>query len=183
SDAADATPADASAGDVAAVAIVANAGLSISGTVTGAGAGGLAGVQVIAQSDVDGGVALTDGAGHYSIRGLTDDSYRLMIRVPPSLNYRSGGVAGGSVVEDEFNGDLFALNGAKATRKNVVAPAGLRISGTLTGTGAAGAGVTAFGSSDTDQVFVAGNGSWSIGGLWSRAGNPAFGRKATPQRP
>jgi len=176
-DAADATPVDASAGDVAGVAIVANAGLSISGTVTGAGAGGLDGVQVIAQSDADGGVALTDGAGHYSIRGLTDDSYRLMIRVPPSLNFRSGGVVGGSVVEDEFNGDLFALNGANATGKNVVAPAGLRISGTLSGTGAAGAGVTAFGSSDADQVFVAANGSWSIGGLWPGTYNLVFAQK------
>jgi hypothetical protein len=176
---ADATPVDASAGDVTGVAIVADAGFSISGTVTGAGAGALANVQVIAQSDADGGVALTDGTGHYSIRGLTDDSYMLMIRVPPSLNFRSGGVAGGSVVEDEFGGDTFPLNGANATGKNVVAPVGLRISGTLTGTGAAGAGVTAFGSADSDQATVAGNGTWSIGGLWPGTYNLVFAQKQT----
>ena len=49
----------------------------------------LADVQVIAQSDADGGIDLTDGAGDYSIRSLTDDSYKLRIRVQPSLNFWS----------------------------------------------------------------------------------------------
>ena len=41
---------------------------------------------------------------------------------------------------------MYALNGADVTGKDIVAQARLRISGTLSGTGAAGAGVTAFGT-------------------------------------
>jgi hypothetical protein len=181
-DAVDATPIDASGGDVAGVAVVADTGFSISGTVTGAGAGALAGVTVSADGESDSGAALTNGAGQYTIRGLRDGSYRLQIRVPPSLNFRSGGVAGGAVIYDEFGGDVFALNGANATGKNIVAPAGLRISGTLTGTGGAGAGVVAFGETATsDQVFANGSGQWSIGGLWPGTYQLVFAQKQTSE--
>jgi hypothetical protein len=177
-DAVDATPIDASGGDVSGVAVVADTGFSISGTVTGAAAGALAGVAVDAEGDFDGGTAVTDAAGHYSVRGLRDGSYRLAIRVPPALNFRSGGVAGASVVQDEFGGDVFDLSSTNVTGKNVVAPAGLRISGTLTGTGAAGAGVVAFGPvATTDQVFASGSGQWSIGGLWPGTYQLVFAQK------
>jgi hypothetical protein len=162
----DATPIDATGGDVANIAAVAANGHSISGTLTKATGGALAGVAVFATGDTQGGADTTDGSGHYTIRGLVDDGYRLSIRIPPTMNFRSGGVLGGGVVQDESGGSVVNVSGADVAAINVVAPQGLQITGRLTGPEAAGARVSAFGSSSSDEVTLNSSGQWAIRGLW-----------------
>jgi hypothetical protein len=165
-DFADATAIDVTAGDVSGVHAVAITGFTISGTITGPGAVPLAGVDVSANGQSSGGAVLTDASGNYAIRGLVDDTYMLSIRVPPTMNYRSGSVVDGGVIEESNAGSPVVVTGADVTGVNVIAPAGLRMSGTLSGPEAAGSTVSAYGASNSDSVTVAANGQWSIKGLW-----------------
>ena len=165
-DPATATPIDATASDVSGINAIAAKGVSISGQVTGPGAIPLTGISVTANGQSHGGIDTTDGAGNYVIRGLADDTYELSIRVPPTLNYRSGSVVDGDVVEESNAGSPIVVSGVDVTGKDVRAPTGLRISGTLTGPEAAGASVSAYGSSSSSPVTIASNGQWSISGLW-----------------
>ena len=164
-DFADATAVDVTAGDVSGVHAVAITGFAISGTITGPGAAPLAGVDVSANGQSSGGAVLTDASGNYAIRGLVDDTYKLSLRVPPTMNYRSGSVVDGGVIEESTAGSPVVVSGADVT-VNVLASAGLRMSGTLSGPEAAGSTVSAYGTSNSDSVTVAANGQWSIKGMW-----------------
>ena len=113
-------------------------------------------------------MAITDALGQYGNRGLLDGSYGLSIRVPPTLNYRSGSVVDGGVIQENSATLARSIWAERedVTGADVLAPVGLRISGTLSGAEAAGASVSAYGISNSDAVTVAGNGQWSIRGLW-----------------
>ena len=92
-----ATPIDVAGADVADIDLELAEGHRIAGTVSGAGVGPLAGVQVTANGPAGTETALTDGDGTYVVRGLADGTYGLRIAVPNTLNHRSGAVVGGGV--------------------------------------------------------------------------------------
>ena len=144
-------------------------GHSISGTVTGAGAGPLAGVQVFSSGSTGSGVAISNASGHFTIYHLAKGNYLLGEYMPDGLNFVSGQVQAGTVIEGG-PGTLFAINGANVTGEDFSAPAGFRISGTLTGPGAAGAvAIPSAGPLDLcncAEVPVGPDGTWQFVGLW-----------------
>jgi hypothetical protein len=176
-DVAAATAIDVTGGNVSGIDVVAVTGHTISGKVTGAGPGGvgLLGVEVTASGQSHFGADTTNAQGDYTIRGLADDAYQLAIRVPSAQNFRSGGVVSGSVIEESDAGEPVDVSGADVTDMDVLAPVGLRMSGTLTGPEAAGGSVSAYGSTNSSEpVTIAGNGQWAIQGLWSGEYTLAF---------
>ena len=165
----DATVIDATSGDVAGIDLAPLTGHRISGTVTGPSDIPLDGVWVSARGSSGGGSATTDPSGAYTMHGLPDGTYSLDIRVPVSMNFRSGSVVGGGVVQESGVGDPVVVSGADVTGVDVQAAAGLKITGTLTGSEANGAGVEAFddvAGVTSDQAIVGSNGAWQIAGLW-----------------
>jgi hypothetical protein len=157
---------DATSGDVSGIDLDLDAGHRISGTIVGGGSTPLPGVFVFAGSDTGFGSTETDANGAFTIRGLADGSYTLGIDVPQPLNYRSGSVSNGAIVPASEDGSPVVVSGANVTGIDIDTPAGRRISGTLTGSGAAGATVYAIGIENGNVATVAGNGSWQVVGLW-----------------
>ncbi len=160
-----ATPIDVTSANATGIDLTPPSGLEISGTVTGTGAVALAGVQVNAEGVAGGSSGLTDGSGHYTLHAVADGTYALSVFVPETLNFRSGPVVAGTVVESGA-GTSLVVSGSNLTGQDILAPAGLRITGTLTGTGASGAHVQAFGDTNEGRATAAGNGAWQVLGLW-----------------
>ena len=172
-DSSGATPVDVTAADASGIDLTPLSGFSISGTVTGASSGPLAGVEVFANGAASG---LTDRSGHYTLHHVADGTYQLGEFMASDLNFVSGSVDSGVVVRTGPGSDV-VVSGASLTGQDFVVPRGFRITGTLTGPEAAGATVSPFGAPDCTctGVTIAPNGSWQILGLWPDAYQLAFG--------
>ena len=142
-------------------------GFTISGTITDEASTPIQGVVVGANAKS----ATTDAAGHYTIRGLAKGSYRLSLTPPDGQNFQTGWWASGPA--DHFaaaraSASLVAVGPSKAN-VNAKLPAGLTISGTITGlpgpVNLAFAGVTATDANMTASATTAADGTYTISGL------------------
>jgi Carboxypeptidase regulatory-like domain len=159
---------DLTASNVTGINLTPLVGFSISGTVTGAGAGPLAGVQVFTIGG-SGGSGISDASGHFAIHHVSAGTYLLGENMPAGLNYVSGEIDAGSVIEGG-PGTEVVVSGASLTGQDFAAPQGFRISGTLTGSGASGARVDPSENPPAQctcpEVVAAANGTWQVAGLW-----------------
>ena len=148
-------------------------GGSISGTVTGAGAGGLAGISVSANGSSVNVSATTDANGHFRAAGLPAGSYKVRFDPPPGSPY----------IDEWWNdkpssasADLVAVAaGEEHTGIDAVLARGATIAGHVTASGGVGLGsvtVTAYRAGGTgggeDQVssgYTNPSGDYVIGSL------------------
>jgi hypothetical protein len=165
-DASTATPVDVTTANATGIDLTPLSGFSVSRTVSGAGSGALAGVEVFA-SGPDSSAGFTDAGGHFTIHHLINGTYQLGEYMAAGLNFVNGTVDAGTVIE-EGPGSQIVVSGADLTGQDFSVPAGFRISGKLTGTGSNGAVVEPAGGPDCtcSSVSAASNGTWQLVGLW-----------------
>jgi hypothetical protein len=172
----DASDIDVSAGDASGIDLSLVSGHRISGTVTVTGVGAPAGIEVRALGESSE-AGLTVAGGAFEIRGLRDGNYTLTVAVPETLDGLSGPVVSGAVASPEADGTEIVVSGANVTGQAITTARGRRMSGRLTGSGAAGGRVTALGPDMERSATIEPDGDWLLRGLRPGAYGLVFQRE------
>lgn len=163
----DADIVDATTADVTGIDLELDEGHRISGTLTVQGVTGYAaqvGIEVRAVGpSSEAGITGLDGS--FTIRGLRDGDYTLTVSVPTDKDGLSGPVVAGSVGDPQDEGSIVTVAGSNVPGQIITTARGVRMSGVLSGPGAAHATVYAQ-SADMERSAPLGpTGAWVMRGL------------------
>jgi hypothetical protein len=159
------------AGNVSGVETQVPDGLRISGTVRNPEGDPVAGVSVQAQGSTSGSSVPSAADGSYHVVGLTPGSYTLRVYAPDGSDFPSGIVVEGAVVADDGNADgtPYELVDADLADQPIALFRGRSISGHIANASGKPVEVSAVDASSRPLFAVAGDGTFTVRGLYPGA--------------